>query len=49
MLAYIMYGATSMCACVHLYVVNVSVYIVCEMLVASTCMYIVNMCVAISN
>ena len=31
MLAYIMYGATFMCACVHLYVVNVCVYIVCEM------------------
>ena len=37
MLAYIMYGATFMCACVHLYVVNVCVYIVCEMRVVHTC------------
>ena len=42
-----MVGATFMCACVHLYVANVCVYIVCEMRVASTCMYIVNMCVLV--
>ena len=36
-LAYIMYGATFMCACVHLYVVNVCVYIVCEMRVVHAC------------